>query len=89
MSIDAYKRQSNDSQSPARSAAVVTPHDTNDLTEQTRGILVGVTGDVKVDMLGTGTAVVLPNLAAGVVHPFQVTRIYSTDTTATEIIGVW
>jgi len=89
MSDDAYKRQSNESQSPARSAVAITPHDTNDLAEQTRGIIVGVSGDVKVDMLGTGTAVVLPSLVAGVVHPFQVTRIYATDTTATSIVGVY
>ena len=49
----------------------------------------GVAGDVKVDFRGSGAAVVLPALAAGVVHPFRVSRVYSTDTTATSIVGLY
>lgn len=74
---------------PAENAAAVTPHDSNDLANASRGLYVGVSGDVKVDMVGTGTAVVFTALAAGVVHPFRVTRVYSTDTTATNIVAVY
>lgn len=74
---------------PANSAVAVTPHDSNDLATVARGLYVGVSGDVKVDMLGTGTAIVFTGLVAGVVHPLRVTRVYSTDTTATNIVAVY
>ena len=74
---------------PADNAVAITPHDSNDLADASRGVFVGVSGDVKVDMVGTGTAVVFTGLAAGVIHPLRVTRIYSTDTTATNIVAVY
>lgn len=74
--------------SPASYAFDVTPHDTNDLSYTTRGIYVGVSGDVKVDMAGSGT-VTFVGMAAGVFHPMRVTRVYSTGTTATNIVGVY
>ena len=73
---------------PANSAAAVVPHDTNDLSVVTRAIYVGVAGDVKVDMVGEGTAVVFTALPVGE-HPYRVTRIYSTDTDATNIVALW
>lgn len=87
MSETAYKRQSNDLESPARDADTITPDNDNDLTEQTRGIYVGVSGDVKVDMVG-GTTATFVNLAAGIIHPIQATRIYATGTDATNILGL-
>lgn len=66
----------------------ITPDDDNDLGRPCRGILVGVSGAVKVTLVG-GTTGVIPALAAGVVHPFSVLRVFSTGTTATDIIGVW
>lgn len=75
--------------SPPENGYAITPADGSDVTTVTRGLIVGVSGDVKVDFVGTGTAVVLPALAAGVVHPFRVSRVYSTDTTATSIVGLY
>ena len=75
--------------SPIENGYVITPADGADVATTTRGLIVGVAGDVKVDLKGTGTAVVLPALAAGVVHPFRVSRVYSTDTTATSIVGLY
>ena len=46
----------------------------------------GTSGDVKVDMLG-GETVTIKNLAPGHFHPLRVTRVYSTDTTAVDIVG--
>lgn len=74
---------------PAENAMAITPNDSTDLTHVTRGIYVGVTGNVKVDMFGTGTAITFVGLAAGVIHPIRATRVYSTDTTATSIVGVY
>lgn len=72
----------------ANSASSITPNDSNDLARATKGLYVGVTGDVKVDMADVGT-VTLTGLAAGIVHPLSVKRIYATGTTATSILGVY
>ena len=68
-------------------AAAVTPHDTNDLSgEPYYAVWVGTGGNLKVDMAsGTGT-VTLNNVASGQLIPIMVERIYSTGTTASDII---
>tara|TARA_X000001388_G_scaffold4932_1_gene3335 strand:- start:204 stop:1187 length:984 start_codon:yes stop_codon:yes gene_type:complete len=68
-------------------AAAVTPHDTNDLSgEPYYAVWVGTGGNLKVDMSsGTGT-VTLNNVASGQLLPIMVERIYSTGTTASDII---
>jgi len=73
---------------PASYAAAVTPNDGADLPNATRGPYVGVAGDVKVDFVDGGTGIILKALAAGIVHPFRVKRVYATGTTATDIVGV-
>ena len=64
----------------------ITPHNTEDLAFVTRGIYVGGSGSLKVDMAGGGTVTYL-NVAAGVTHPWRVSRVYATGTDATGIIG--
>lgn len=86
---DQYQFQKNGIMHPAENAVAITPHDSNDLADASRGVFVGVSGNLKVDMVGSGTAVVFTGLAAGVIHPLRVTRIYSTDTTATNIVAVY
>lgn len=72
---------------PADGAFDITPSDTENLTQATRGLYVGVSGDVKVDMVN-GDTVTYISLAAGIVHPLRVRKVYSTDTSATNIIGI-
>ena len=73
---------------PAPSAIAVTTSDSADLAAFTRGIYVGVGGDVKVTMV-CGQVVTFKNLAGGMVHPICAVRIWSTGTTATDIVGVY
>ena len=54
----------------------------------TRGLYVGVSGDVKVTLAG-GTVATFKDLSAGVVHPLSVKRVWSTDTTATDIVALF
>lgn len=75
-------------ESPAENAAAVTPNDSTDLANTTRGVYVGVTGDLKVDTVG-GNTVTFVSLAAGIIHPIRAKRVYSTGTTATSILGVY
>ncbi len=73
---------------PIESASVVTTSDSTNLTNVTRGLYVGVAGDVKVT-LSSGNVITIKNLAAGVVHPFRVSRVWATGTTATDIVGCY
>ena len=79
---------------PAIDAAAVTPHDSNDLSvgdgagrAGCRALYIGVTGNVKVDMVG-GTAVTFANVPVGI-FPVSVTRVYSTGTTASSIHALY
>ena len=85
---DRFSGVSGGVEAPVSFAAAVTPDDSNDLTNVTRGVYVGASGNVKVDLLG-GSTVTFSGLAAGVVHPLRVTRIYATGTTATGILALW
>jgi hypothetical protein len=68
--------------SPSTYVTTVVLSDTVDLPDgPTRGIYVATSGDVSVIMADGETAVTLPGLAAGVVHPFAVGRIRATNTT--------
>lgn len=74
---------------PALSGFAITPSDSADLPggNFTRGILVGVGGNLKVTYQD-GSVDTLPNLIAGVVHALCVRRVWSTGTTATGIHGL-
>jgi hypothetical protein len=73
--------------SPPDDGFSITPSDDTDLTIATRGIYVGVSGDLKVITL-KGTTLTFVGLAAGIIHPLRVKRVVSTGTSATDIIGV-
>ena len=74
---------------PASSAFAITPHDSNALTNVVRGIYVGGAGDIKVNMAGTGTAVVFTGVPAGTLLPIRATLVYATDTDATSLVGIY
>lgn len=71
---------------PAAAGAAITPHDSNNIAP-TKGIYVGTAGNLKVDMLD-GTTLTFTAIAAGMVHPLVVVRVYSTGTTASNIIAL-
>lgn len=69
-------------------AISVSPNDGSDLTSAPYySLFIGVGGDVKVDLNGSGT-VTLKNLASGQLLPIVVDRVYSTGTTATDIVAM-
>lgn len=75
---------------PARIAFEITPSDSVEIPTGTRGIYVGVAGDLTVIMLdepGSKT-VKFTGLAAGVVHPIAAKQVMSTGTTVDEILGL-
>ena len=52
------------------------------------GLYVGGAGDVKVTMAG-GEDVTFTGLSAGSVYPIRVKRVWSTGTTATNLLVLW
>jgi len=77
--------------SPCSNAESVTPSDSVDLTYHTRGLYIGVAGDVSVEMIGEEgtTTVTFVGLLAGSILPVRVSRVNSTSTTATSIVAIW
>ena len=73
---------------PGRNAVVITESDTVDLAQPSRAIWVGGSGNIAVEMLDGGT-VVFVGVVAGSLLPLQVTRVNSTDTTATDMVSVF
>lgn len=71
---------------PAERASSVTPNDSTNF-EPTRGIYAGASGDLHV-LMANGDEATFVGLAAGVVHPLSVVRVYSTSTTATGILAL-
>lgn len=72
---------------PARNAAAVTTHNTNDLPIVARALWVGVAGDVSVILAGDEASVILKNVSGLV--PVSVKRVRTTGTTATDIVALW
>jgi hypothetical protein len=73
----------------ARIAAAVTPSDSTVFGGPTRGLYVGVGGNVTVDMVNGGTSITFTNVQPGSLLPIQATRVYSTGTNATSIVALY
>lgn len=80
---------------PGTEAAAVVTSDTQPLAlaptkgGACRGLYVGTGGDVKVDMLDGGTGVVFKAVPTGTFMPIQPSRVYTTGTTATNIVALY
>lgn len=72
---------------PAYDMAAVTASDSAKI-KPTRGLYIGGAGNIKVDTAG-GSTVTLNGAAAGSILPVSVDRVYSTGTTATNIIALY
>lgn len=72
---------------PLIQAETVTPSDSVDVTNTTRGLYVGVTGDVSVIMQG-GATVLFKAVPAGTLLPIRVSRVRATGTTATTMLAL-
>lgn len=77
-----------DSTSSAKGVTAITKSDSAFLSTPVRGIYVGTSGDVCVMAL-SGEVVTFKNLAAGMIHPIAAQKIFSTGTTATDIVGIY
>lgn len=71
---------------PAQDAESITPSDTGAIASA-RGLFVGTGGDVKVDM-EAGTTITFSNVISGTLLPVKAIRVYSTGTTASNIVAL-
>lgn len=84
---DKYSGYTNGLASPATGAFAITPNDSTDLTSFTRAVYIGGAGDLKVDTI-TNDTVTFSGVPAGTVFPIRVKKVYSTGTTATNLIAL-
>lgn len=83
-----YKRGDTSWTRPGVSLVAVTKSDATVYDPPLRGFYVGGAGDVAVIAADDTAAVTLTGCLAGVLYPFSVTKVMSTNTTATAIVGV-
>jgi hypothetical protein len=74
--------------SPCSNAVAVTPHDSTDLSQTSRALFVGGAGNLVAVMAG-GSTVTFTGVVAGSILPIRVTRVNSTNTTATSIVSIY
>lgn len=75
--------------SSAWKAIAVTKSDSTVLPDGVRAVWVGGAGDVAVIMSGDTAAVTLAAVPAGTLLPIQVSKVMSTNTTATSIVALY
>lgn len=73
---------------PGRGGATITPNDSTVFDQPYRALYCGSKGDIKVD-LANGDTVTFENVQTGSWLPIEVTKVYSTGTTSTSIVGVF
>lgn len=70
-------------------AVAVTPNDSTDLTNTSRGLFVGTGGDVVVIFDKDTSSVTLKNIVSGSVLPVRIRRVLATGTTALNIVALY
>lgn len=73
---------------PARSCQAITKSDSTTYTEG-RGLWVGTGGDVAVILKDDTVAVTIPDVLGGTLLPIQVSKVMSTNTTASGFVIFW
>ena len=74
---------------PLTNSEALTPNNNADLATHSRALYVGVSGNVRVTLVGDTASTLLENVAAGIPLPIRVKRLHATDTDATGIVALW
>lgn len=84
---DPYRNDPGSIESSARGAFAVSASDSVNFTVAARALYIGGAGDVAV-VMATGDVVTFKAVPAGTVLPVRCTRVNSTNTSATDIVGL-
>jgi hypothetical protein len=84
---DRYAAHTASLMAPASHGFAITPNDSTDLSDVTRGIYAGTGGDLVV-ILREGATLTFANLPGGTVLPVRAARVKATGTTASGLIGL-
>lgn len=74
--------------SPARSAEVIIPNDSTDLSQVSRAVYAAAAGDLTVEM-ADGQTVTFASVPAGVIIPIRVKKVLATGTSAGGLVSLW
>lgn len=86
--VDTFARHELKLEGPAVNAEPVTPSDSATLTHTSRGLYIGVDGDMAVQMAG-GQVVTFSNMYGGTIIPIRAVKVFSTGTTAGNILNLY
>ncbi|WEK43658.1 MAG: hypothetical protein P0Y64_02150 [Candidatus Sphingomonas colombiensis] len=88
--VDPFPLNSTDTiSSPARSAAAVSPHDTNALTDIPKALYVGTGGTIVMRGVAGLADQTWKNVPNGALLPFRAQYVRATGTTATDILALY
>lgn len=73
---------------PIEAGFSITPNDTTNLVKETRAIYVGGAGNLKVETVA-GSILVFTSVSAGTVYPLRIRKVFSTGTTASNLLGLY
>lgn len=79
----------NSTSTPARSAVLLVPHNSNELVNISKAIYIGGAGNLEVILADSPTAVVFKGLSAGQILPIRARVVKASLTTATDIISLY
>lgn len=71
-----------------QNAEAVTPSNTENLSNTASALYIGTTGNLKVDLEGGWQGVTFNAVPVGVFR-MRITKVYSTGTTAQNIVALW
>lgn len=74
--------------SPGEGHYAITPHDSTDFAISFRSVYVGGAGNIVV-VANNGTAVTYVGVASGSIIPMRGKRVNATNTTATNLVGIY
>ena len=89
MAIDKFANNTDSVFAPARQCFAINPDDFTDLSTLTKAIYVGGSGDLALQSADNeGQHVIFKGIPAGTMLPVRAIRVLSSDTSATDIVGL-
>ena len=86
MASQAQGVQTTTAHDPPSGGCAITPNDSANLVTPIRGFIVGSSGNVQCTM-SDGSVIVYQSCIAGVIYPGIITKVWATNTGATNITG--